>query len=132
VLHEKNIVEFDFKKFFDSVNLTKLREILKEKYQLPGVILDRLNEMQRSVPNILPGDLPGDQDGHLLVTFDGRIVKHHEERKSKPYSELAPPDIPQDLMIEMMYEDMEDLDGVPREYLLQNFDIYYRKYLELQ
>lgn len=109
MIHAKNIYEFDLTAFFDSVKHQSLTICLEESGvigQICGVIA-RLNKSLIKLPKEL---LIAEPDAIPLHGIDGSPSLN---RKSKLTPEQLHPDIPADLMISMMYADMEDLDGVP-------------------
>lgn len=132
VIKSPDIYEIDIKGFFDNVDHGSLRNSLRNDLNLPKDWLDRIMLINRSLV-----ELPSKEE-QLVEEPDAKIRYNADSTISKQYLNVPGPHphsdipIPDDLMITMMKEDMEDLDGVPISWIKNNYETVYRKYQELQ
>ena len=129
-INKPDIYEFDYKGFFDSVSSTKVLSDLRQM-GLPKIASGQLYHIVKSVPQLREVDEMPEPDRVLRYNSRGEVNVNYLGRPGLTAAQLHP-EIPRDLMVGMMYEDMADLDGVPLEWVLSNYETVYKKYLEYQ
>lgn len=131
VIKARYIYEFDLKGFFDNVDLKRVRRTLLTTFSCPQGIADFILRLNQSVVKLEDEDQIPEPDRIIRYLPSGRLTVNYLGKPGASWETLHP-EIPQDLMLQMMYEDMEDLDGVPLSWVLSNYETVYKKYQEYQ
>jgi len=87
---------------------------LKVEYNFDWDDKNFIMALSQSVVKLTPEDKIPEPDRILRYKQSGEITDNYKDKPGRSWEELHP-EIPQELMIEMMKEDMEDLDGVSIE-----------------
>jgi hypothetical protein len=130
-INEENIYEIDFTGFFDNLNQNSALKELTERLNLPKDISKKLSFLNKSIVRLTEHDEIREPDRLLRYLPDGSISVNYLNKPGLS-AQILHPEIPQELMLQLMKEDMEDLDDCSDEWILANYETVYKKYQEYQ